>query len=286
MTWILLLACSGETEPPVPADESRPEVAATLKVVTTDRPTQYLVERIGGDSVEAMCLLPDDAAADTWQPSGEVVAGLTAADLIVTNGAGYAAWMKTASLPVNKVVETSSGVDLLTIQGPSHSHGTEGEHSHAGVDPHTWMDPQTYLAQAGAVRAALTVHRPDRAAEFDARLALLEADLTMLDGELRSATADLAGVSMAQNHPAFGYLGRRYGLTIQNADLDPTVPGHPHLHEAVVLWEAAPSDEVKATMADAQHVVLDPLESGAPYDYVAQARANVAVLAGIVPDAP
>ena len=286
MSWMFLLACSGSSEPETPTSpkESRPENAAPLQVVTTDWPSHYLVERIGGDSVNVRCLLPEGASADAWQPSGDEVAALSDADLIVTNGAGYAAWMKTASLPVTKVVETAGGLDLLEEKGQTHSHGTEGEHSHGGLNAHTWMDPTHYLTQAGVVRAALTVHRPDRATEFEARLALLEVDLTLLDGQLAGATADLQGVALAQNHAAFSYLGRKYGIPITTQEMDPSVAGHPHLHESIVLWESTPTDAVKATMADAQHVVLDPLESGSPYDYVAQATANVAILAAIVED--
>ncbi|MCP4810318.1 MAG: zinc ABC transporter substrate-binding protein [Proteobacteria bacterium] len=286
MTWIWLLACSGEPEAPTSPKESRPENAAALRIVTTDWPTHYLVERLGADSVDATCILPAGESADTWQPSGDVVASLNDADLILTNGAGYAAWMKTASLPVTKVVELSSGVDLIELDGQTHSHGTEGEHSHGGLDPHTWMDPNQYLTQAGVVRAVLTVHRPDRATEFEARLTLLEVDLSVLDGQLAAATRDLAGVSIAQNHPAFNYLGRRYEVPLTTVEMSPTEVADVHLHESVILWEEAPTDEVKATLLDAQHVVLDALESGEPYDYVKQASANVAALADIVPDEP
>ena len=279
----LFLACSSEPSEETPAIV---EDAAPLAVSTTDWPSHYLVERIGGDDVVATCILPAGEDPPSWQPSGDVVAALSEAQLIVTNGADFAAWMKTASLPPSKVVETAAAVKLITIDSGTHSHGKEGEHSHDGIDPHTWSDPRAYSIQAGAVRAALTVRDPDNADAYAARTDALVLELQTLDAQLEAATADLAEVELAANHPAFNYLARRYGLSIRSFDLGPDgsgdlqgaeewAAGH---DDPVMLWEESP----EISLDGVRFIVLDPLESGAPYDYITQAKANVAVLDGVL----
>ena len=61
------------------------------------------------------------------------------------------------------------------------------------------------------------------------------------------------------SHPAFNYIGRRYGWTLQNLDLDPETPPSADTiakiralqqkHPArLLLWESQPTPEVEATL--------------------------------------
>jgi zinc transport system substrate-binding protein len=297
----LLLACSGGPETPMtaPQPEQLVEATAPLVVKTTDWPTQYLVERIGGPLVEAECILPEGEDPAHWSPPGDLVASLPEADILMTNGGGYAAWMSTASLPTNKLVGTSMNVEMIELPGSTHSHGKEGEHSHGEIDPHTWTDPTAYVAQALVVRDALVAARPNQAMTFQKNAGELERELNSLDAQLKAATSDLGQVRMAATHPAWNYLARRYDLKLSSFDVDPQQPPsgddvhdleHWQEHNPgaeIVLWETAPSDSVVAALPGFRHVVLDPLESGVDYDYLAQATKNVQVLESLVgEDAP
>ncbi len=291
-----LLACSGSPEPTrtAPPPDQLIEASAPILVRTTDWPSQFLVERIGGPLVLAECVLPEGEDPASWSPSGDLVAGLAEADLIVTNGAGYSAWMATASLPSQRVVEAARGVELIELQGQTHSHGREGEHSHAGADPHTWSDPTGYVAQALVVRDALVAARPHQAMSFQKNAGELERKLNALDAQLKAATADLHQVQLAASHPAFNYLARRYDLKITSFDLDPsTAPSAEQVEDlqrwqdhregaGILLWESAPSEAAVAALPSFRHVVLDPLEAGMPYDYLAQASQNAQILANLV----
>jgi len=102
---------------------------------------------------------------------------------------------------------------------------------------------------------------------------------------------------MATSHPAFNYMAKRYGLKMANFGFEPDeAPGDGAMdhfrHEiehhgfSLMLWEAAPSDEVKAAFdaTGVTSVFLDPLEQppdGGTYDYLAQARQNVETLKGL-----
>lgn len=293
---LTVLACT--TEPEQGADKSSADAvqapAEKAKVITSSYPAAWLVDRLAQGSVDHENILPAGEDPPFWSPSGEVVAKAQQADLVVLNGAGFEAWVKTASLREGRVVDSAQGVETISVQSKTHSHGKDGEHSHAGLDPHTWSDPVGFSQQAQAVHAALSKLPGADQGALDAALGTLQADLKSLDQELKAATEPLQGKPMAASHPAFNYLARRYGLEITSFDFDPEQPPtdlHDFEHWAegkapvVLVWESAPTDAVKAAFpADVQHFVMDPLEqpgdSGA-YDYLAQARANLDVLGSL-----
>jgi zinc transport system substrate-binding protein len=284
---VITAGCSADDSPDT--DDAPVEEAIPLQVRTTSFPADFLVARIAGDRVERVNLLPVGEDAPFWQPSAEVVASLAEVDLIVANGAGFERWMAAATLPGSRVVDTSAGLELIEIEGRTHSHGARSEHSHAGIDPHTWSDPVGYAQQARAVHDALVVADPDGAEAYGASLATLTGELEALDAAFRPILAQLKARPLTASHPAFNYLARRYGLTVRSFDFDPEeVPDPDALAEfeswadeqevPVLLWEAPPTEVVTSAFGDeVRHVFVSPLEQpmAGVYDYLAQARTNL-----------
>jgi len=243
----LLIACSGTpTQDPGVATPVEPR--GPLDVRATDWPSHWLATRIGGEHAEVTCILPEGEDAAFWQPPGDLVASLDEADLVVTNGADFAAWMKTAALPGMKVLETADSVDLIVKKGETHSHGNEGAHSHNDVNPHTWTDPKIFAEQAGTVRVGLTMLDADHADAYAANTEAVLADLDALHAELEAATADLGETELVLGHD-FAYLARRYALKTTHV-------GH--------------GIEVELSSAEG------------PEDYLAEMRKNVAALDAVV----
>ncbi len=234
-----------------------------------------------------------DAGADppSFQPTAAQVLRASEASLLVASGAGYEAWVGAASLPLNRLVLAADGQPLIEIAGLAHDHGEGGLHSHSGPDPHLWMDPARYARQGQRVGAALSRILPDRSAEIEALQLILEEELRLLGAEWEAACPVLRGRPLAANHPSFTYLAERCGVAIQVIDLDPEQPvGEAALAaltgwrqgdaRALLLWEAAPTAAVAAQVGGLQ-LTLDPLEQPGPggrYDYLGQARDNVARL--------
>ena len=289
---LTLSACSGDTPTPAGAPPAKVEQkTGPIDVRVSSFPAEYLVRRVGGSAVTVKNVLPVGEDPPFWNPTGEAVADVQKAELIVANGAGFEKWMETATLPADRVVDSAAKVDHIHIQAETHSHGKGGEHSHAGTDPHTWSDPIVYLQQAEAVHAALVKARPAEKATFDTNLAALKKDLEALDRELKDATTPGKGIKLSANHPAFNYIARRYGLDIHSFDFDPEeAPSDKARAEFVswsegvdkphhLLWESTPTDAVRRGFpAGTLHITLDPLEQpadGGTYDYIVQARENV-----------
>ncbi len=297
---LLTIACA---DTPTAQTSVKPAPTGAVDLRVSSFPAEYLARRVGGTAARVQNVLPAGEDPPFWSPSGEQVAQVQQGELIVANGAGFEKWMETATLPAGRVVDTTQGIDLIHVQGTTHSHGKGGEHSHAGTDPHTWSDPLVYLQQAEKLEKALTTARPAQADTFRSNLKGLEDDLRSLDREYTTVLAPLQGRPMAANHPAFNYLARRYNLTLQSFLFDPEeAPSAGDLADFqawadtvappwVIWWESTPIESVKAAFPEGVvHVYVDPLEQpkdeAAGYDYLVQARSNLPTFAGLAQTFP
>ena len=263
-------------------------------VRTTAYPVHFLTERLAGSEIEVELVLPADEDPIFWQPPREALAALQGSRLIVTNGADFERWMRSASLPRTRVVRSADGFDdrHLTFQDTTHSHGPTGEHSHEGTDGHTWMDPRNAEDQALAIAAALAEAFPERADAVKSRMVELRGELRELDRRYAELAPQLAAVQLIASHPAYDYIADRYGLEITNLDLDPSAELDEAALDSVVaaqdgertnilLWESAPLSQTASRLADelgVRSIVFSPAE-GAPEaggpDYLAIMHANL-----------
>ena len=178
-------------------------------------PLAYFAQRIGGDLVEVSFPAPPGVDPSFWKPDADTIALYQKADLILINGAGFAAWVDTATLPGSRVVDTSAAIAdrLLPLEGAvTHSHGGMGEHSHSGFATRLWLDPTLAAAQATAIASAFAAARPDDKASFDQGLAALRGDLEALDSKLTALASRIGATPLLFSHPVYAYLIRRYGL--------------------------------------------------------------------------
>jgi zinc transport system substrate-binding protein len=219
----LLVGC-GEEEPQATGPALGAEEVERLSVYVVHYPLQHFAERIGGDEVEVVFPAPAGEDPAYWSPDPEVIAAYQGADLILLNGAGYAAWVQRASLPEARLVDTSAGFreQLIPLEeGVTHSHGPEGAHTHRGTAFTTWLDPQLAILQARAVRDALAEARPAREAAFQQGFEALEAELQELDRRLAALAARIGDAPLLFSHPVYQYLIRRYGWNGRSVHWEP-----------------------------------------------------------------
>ena len=137
------------------------------------------------------------------------------ADLILLNGANYAKWTRSATLPRSRLINTSAAAADLYIEIPDaivHQHGPGGEHSHPGLASTIWLDPSIAIMQVEEIRRALARLLPEEQASLDANAAELITDLEALDSELTDVFAELGDRPLLFAHPVYQYLARRYGI--------------------------------------------------------------------------
>jgi zinc transport system substrate-binding protein len=228
-----------------------------LSLYTVNYPLHYFAVRIAGENADAVFPASADVDPAFWQPPVETIAEFQQADLILLNGAGYAKWLERVSLPRRKLVDTSSAFQDRYIhvqEGATHSHGPGGDHSHTETAFTTWLDFNQAAEQAQAIAAAMMRKRPQWKDDFAKNLAALEADLLVLDQQIKTLVAGQTDQPLLASHPVYQYFQRRYALNLVSvmwepdevpnetlwAGLEQTLKGHP---ASWMLWEGEPNPQ-------------------------------------------
>jgi len=254
--------------------------ARDLTAVVSILPQAYFLERVGGEGLAVEVLVGPGQSPHTYEPTPKQMASLGSADLYVRIGIPFeeALARKVASLAPNlMVVEGWQGIELQPMAEADHGHPV-GDHDHGRLDPHFWLDPLLVKVHAATVCEALCRLDPQRAPEFRANLAALQADLDALHARLQARLAAVAGRTMYVFHPAYGYLAHRYGLEQVAVQVEGKEPSARQTAELVERARAAGvsalfvqpqfssrAAEVIAEAVGAELVPLDPLAR----DYIA-----------------
>lgn len=292
-----LVGCGGaaDTAPASPTPAAAPPA---MRIVALSQPVGWLSARLAGDLARVEVLVPAGEDPPHWQPDADALAALAGATLVVAQGAGYEPWIGAASLPRDRLVDTTTGLDLISREAVTHQHGHGHAHTHTATDPHTWLDPLTFLAQGQTIHRRLLAVAPHARATLDERLGALRADLLAAHARMETSTRGLAGVPLAANHPSYDYLARRYGFRVHTIDIDPAATPTADAQRAVgawveqagprpvLLWESAPVDPAHATLPPAlRHVIVDPVEQpvDGAYDWITRFDAVGRALHALVP---
>jgi len=271
------------------------EHAGPLDVHAVNYPLAYFAERIAGGHAHVVLPVPPGVDPAFWRPDAAAVLAFQQADLILLNGAGYARWVATATLPQQRTVDTSRAFREQYIESEHrvrHSHGPGGAHDHGGTAFTTWLDFSLAAVQARAIADALVAASPALARDFERGLESLAADLDDLDRRMTSAARAAAGRPLLASHPVYHYLARRYGLDLRALTWEPdAVPEEAEwnrlaalleTHPArIMIWEAAPLPEVAERLRGSaiETVVFEPC-ANAPLegDFLSVMNRNIAAL--------
>jgi zinc transport system substrate-binding protein len=249
-------------------------------VVTTFYPLQFLAQRIGGSHVEVSNLTQAGKEPHDLELSPRQTASLEDAGVVVYER-GFQA-------TVDQAVDQTGGDHLVDVSPVVDLRDD---------DPHFWLDPTRLSRAAGAVEAELADVDPVHADDYASNLERLQGDLTALDRSFRTGLSRCRVSTIVVSHDAFGYLGRRYGLTVEGVnglspDAEPS-PAHVRRLQGLirtdgittVFSERLASRALTDTLAGdlgIRTAVLDPIEglsdATADQDYLSLMRANLGAL--------
>lgn len=284
---LALGACKGTPAP-------SPTVSGTgkLAVLTTIYPLEYLAQRVGGQAVSVVNVVPAGVEPHDWEPSPRDMTAIQRAGLFIYNGAGFEPWAGrvVAALSPGRpvVVDATEGLSLR-----------RGGQDGMVLDPHVWLDPLLYLKQGELVGAALTRADPANASVYAGNLEGLRRDLERLVEEMGGGLASCQRRTVVVPHAAFGYLAERFNLRqLPITGLSPEAEPSPgrlsqiarEVKEAgatYIFFETLVSPALAETIArevGARTLVLNPLEglthqeAQAGKDYMTLMRENLANL--------
>ena len=252
---VFLISCTSRKETSYTIETSTPIIAVV------NYPLYYCAKSIGGDHVKVYLPAIDGDPA-YWNPNAKQVINFQKADLILTNGAGYAKWIEKVSLPSSKIVDTSIGFKDQWIASDEelvHSHGPEGEHSHKGVASTTWLNFDFAKLQAKATYEATIKLFPDKIDELDQNYKHLLSQLTELEKKANDVSKKIGDQYLLASHPVYQYFQRGYKLNIISKHLEsdemPNTAMWDDLQKTVreydvhiMIWEDNPIEEITLKM--------------------------------------
>ena len=246
----------------LPLENIKAAETASINIYTVNYPLKFFAEIIADKHASVTLPMPTDIDPAFWSPEAEDITELQKADLILLNGANYAKWLPKVSLPLSKLVDTSSDFrdTYIAIESAvEHQHGSEGKHSHTGTAFTTWLDFSQAAQQAKSVFNALSRKQPNLKSAFAENFIPLQKSLLDLDNELNQIGSALKGKAIIGSHPVYQYLKRRYQLNIKSVHWEPEeLPSESQwknlqqilqTHPAKwMIWEAEPAPETVAKL--------------------------------------
>ena len=273
--------------------QTQTKAKTSKEVYTVNYPLYYFTQRMAPKSIKVVFPVPNDVDPAFWQAKTEEILGFAQADLIILNGADYAKWRSTASLPASKLVNTSKAFqkEYIHIESADHTHGPGGEHSHAGTAFTTWLDMQQAIKQAEAIKDALILMEPDEKGQIEQSYFQLKQELVGLDKGFKNAVKD-HHMPIIASHPVYQYFARAYGLDLKallwepemkidekaKAEIKALLAVHP---AKVMIWEGKPTAENLDYIQSLglKNVVIEPCmnrpENG---DFITQMQENIKML--------
>jgi zinc/manganese transport system substrate-binding protein len=163
-----------------------------------------VARQIGGDRVEVASIMSNpDQDPHLFETTPGVVRQISAAQVVILNGADYDPWMskliEVAPRPQRKVIVAA---DLV--------------HRQAGDNPHLWYDPATMPAVAKALAAALSAADPAHGQDYATRLNTFLASLAPINAKIAALRGKYAGAPVTASEPVFGYMAQALGLKMRN----------------------------------------------------------------------
>jgi zinc/manganese transport system substrate-binding protein len=227
-----------------------PARAATpVPVVAAENFYGDIAKAVGGSHVSVTSIMSNpDEDPHLFEASPSVARNLSAARLVVYNGVDYDPW-------VAKLLDAASSPDRVAIVA-----GDIVGHK-IGDNPHLWYDPATMPAVAAAIATKLAAIDPANAADYQANLARLDADLKKVADKAAAIKAKFGGAAVTATEPVYGYMAAALGLQMRNESFQLSVMNdtEPSARDTAAMESDLKGRKVKVFFYNSQ--VTDPLTS-------------------------
>lgn len=227
MAVILLSGCQAKDISP--SDSEKPIVAVSVP------PQSFFVNKIAGDTVETITLIPPGYSPENYQPKPYEIEKLSKAKVyfttdVPTEEANILPSLKDLSGDI-KIVDMfdmiadkykvltfdlyDDSLDAVLLHDEEENHDEhEGEeaHDHSGADPHIWMSPKRAMMMAEIVYSELVIISPENEEIYKTNLNSLINELEDVDKYIKDTLADKTNKSFIIYHPSLGYFADDYDI--------------------------------------------------------------------------
>ena len=258
----LVFAQENGQEPAVFSNDY-PAGTPRVKAACSLLPIKYIIDRIGGEYIDSLALIPAGFEPHTFEPKSSQLAAFSQADVYFSLEMPVERlWLGRFSslgeqVHVVSLMEPLAAAGLLLAETDDHAHGSDdgtgaghtpagdndpahdGESSGAaadeenqahfdydGYDPHVWMAPSLLKLLADTVKAGLSEQMPEQAAYFEKNCRTLLRQIEGLDERVKKILSALPAEkrSFLVFHPSWTYFAKEYGLVQMAIEQDGKEP--------------------------------------------------------------
>jgi len=177
-------------------------------------PQTEFVEKVGGDRVIAISMIPQ-GAGHNYDPSPRQLEDLSKAKLYIRLDSGEPFernYMGTFTQLNRNMTVVSASVGITLIQSGN------------STDPHIWTSPKCAMIMVENTYEGLAQIDPANATYYRENADAYLEELKDLDADLTEMLTDLSTRNFMIYHPAWGYLSRDYNLTQIAIEIDGKEP--------------------------------------------------------------
>ena len=176
------------------------EEAGKIKVVVTILPQAEFVEKVGGEKVQVIVMVPPGASPHTYEPTPSQLIEASKAEIYFQVGSGvdFEISFMNKIIEVNRdmiVVNCSDGIRIID------------------KDPHVWLSPKNAEIMVKNIYNTLAKIDPENEGYYRKNMELYLKELSNLDEEIRKILGNATNRCFMVYHPSWGYFARDYNLT-------------------------------------------------------------------------
>ncbi|MCC4771941.1 zinc ABC transporter substrate-binding protein [Methanosarcina sp. DH2] len=222
------------------------ETDEPILVAVSVVPQAEFVEKVGGDKVKTVVIIPPGADPHTYELSPKEVQEISKASMLVTVGVG----MPFEEVWINKfetmnsgtlIVNCSKGLELRELEEHDHEEEEEGERDeesdedHEELDPHIWTSPANAKIMVEDIYEGLVKLDPENEAYYAQNKDAYLEELDALDERIREKLEGSEGSNFLVYHPSWGYFAEDYGLNMISVEIEGKEPSAQDLAKLVDL---------------------------------------------------
>ena len=193
-------------------DKGSTDVAETkLKVVSTNSIIGDMVEKVGGDLIDAHSIVPVGTDPHEYEPLPEDIRKASEADVVFYNGLN----LETGNGWFDKLMETAGKAqdeDYFVVSKNVEPIYLTGNSSQQ--DPHAWLDISNGIRYISEITRVMSEKDPENKEIYIKNADAYIADLTELDSEAKKEFADIPEEKklLVTSEGAFKYFSKAYEL--------------------------------------------------------------------------
>lgn len=225
--------------------QEQSESSDKIGVVVTVPPQAEFVNKVGGDKVEVMLMVPPGADPHTYEPLPKQLKQVSNARIYYEVGSGMEfelVWLdKIQSInPQLVMVNSSQGIQFIP-------NTAENE---PGNDPHVWVSPKNAQIMVQNIYNSLVQTDPANQDYYAKNRDQYLQELDELDKNITESLKGKENTKILVYHPAWGYFSRDYHLqqiAIESGGKEPTP------QEMASLIDLAKKENIRVIFVEPQY---------------------------------